>query len=200
MDAPERRWRSRLAQIAAAGGLIRGTLLERYRACGNPNCRCARGQKHRAVYLMLSEGGRLRQLFIPKAYEQQVRQWVAQAAWGWSLRRHCTHTRGKRGPGVWPARASAGPRRIVPWVFPCQSFAPHSFWIFRLQAYQDHPVGAMERVYLTVIMPPFNLWNIEASIETNNSRPIGEAVPEGEERVLRVVGQVLLLLPDRLHG
>jgi len=77
MDAPERRWRSRLAQIAAAGGLIRGTLLERYRACGNPNCRCARGQKHRAVYLMLSEGGRLRQLFIPKAYEQQVRQWVA---------------------------------------------------------------------------------------------------------------------------
>jgi hypothetical protein len=77
MDVAERRWRSRLAQIAASGGLIRGTLLERHRACGNPNCRCARGQKHRAVYLMLSDGGRLRQLFIPAAYEQQVRQWVA---------------------------------------------------------------------------------------------------------------------------
>jgi hypothetical protein len=77
MDPAERRWRSRLAQIAGGGGLIRGTLLERYRACGNPNCRCARGQKHRAVYLMLSQGGRLRQLFIPRAYEERVRQWVA---------------------------------------------------------------------------------------------------------------------------
>lgn len=36
-----------------------------------------RGQKHRAVYLMLSEKGRLRQLYIPAAYEQRVRQWVA---------------------------------------------------------------------------------------------------------------------------
>jgi hypothetical protein len=77
MDAAERRCRARLAQIAAGEGLSRGTLLERYRACGNPRCRCARGQKHRAVYLMLSEGGRLRQLFIPKTYEERVRQWVA---------------------------------------------------------------------------------------------------------------------------
>jgi hypothetical protein len=77
MGVAERRWRSRLAQIAASGGLVRGSLLERYRACGNPNCRCARGRKHRAVYLMLSDGGRLRQLFIPAAWEDQVRQWVA---------------------------------------------------------------------------------------------------------------------------
>jgi hypothetical protein len=77
MDPAERRWRSRLAQLGASGGLIRGTILERYRLCGNPRCRCARGQKHRAVYLVLSQEGRLRQLFIPRAYEQRVRQWVA---------------------------------------------------------------------------------------------------------------------------
>jgi hypothetical protein len=77
MDPRERQFRSKLTALASGHGLIRGTLLERFRACGNSNCRCARGQKHRAVYLMLSEKGRLRQLYIPKAYEERVRQWVA---------------------------------------------------------------------------------------------------------------------------
>jgi len=77
MSPAERRLRSRLAQLASGHGLIRGTILERYRACGNPNCHCARGHKHRAVYLVLWEQGHQRQLFIPSAYEAQVRQWVA---------------------------------------------------------------------------------------------------------------------------
>ncbi len=77
MSAEERRARSRLTRIVSAEGLIRGTLLERERACGNPRCRCAKGQRHRAVYLMLREDARLRQLYVPAAYEAQVRQWVA---------------------------------------------------------------------------------------------------------------------------
>jgi len=77
MGREERNFRSRLAQLVSGRGLIRGTLLERYRACGNPRCKCARGQKHRAVYLMLRHQGQLQQLYIPRSYEQQVRQWVA---------------------------------------------------------------------------------------------------------------------------
>lgn len=76
MSVEERRVRSRLTQIVSTEGLIRGTLLERERACGNPRCRCATGQKHRAVYLMLREDGKLRQLYVPAAYEARVRQWV----------------------------------------------------------------------------------------------------------------------------
>lgn len=76
MSAQERRVRSRLTQIVSAEGLLRGTLLQRERACGNPRCRCATGQKHRALYLMLREEGKLRQLYIPAAYEARVRQWV----------------------------------------------------------------------------------------------------------------------------
>lgn len=76
MSVEERRVRSRLTQIVSTEGLIRGTLLERERACGNPHCRCATGQKHRAVYLMLREDGKLRQLYVPAAYEARVRQWV----------------------------------------------------------------------------------------------------------------------------
>ena len=47
------------------------------RTCGKPGCRCNRGQKHVSLYLVASEGGKLRQLFIPKSLEAQARQWVA---------------------------------------------------------------------------------------------------------------------------
>ena len=77
MSDQERQARSRATQIVSGEGLLRGTLLERERACGNPRCRCASGKKHRALYLMLREDGKLRQLYIPVTYETQVRQWVS---------------------------------------------------------------------------------------------------------------------------
>lgn len=77
MGPRERAWRSALAQIVAGRGLIRGTLQERLQLCGKPTCRCARGQRHRVLYLVLREGGKLRQLYVPKAWEERVRQWVA---------------------------------------------------------------------------------------------------------------------------
>jgi len=79
MSPQERAWRSQLAKIVSSGGLLRGCLLERDRSCGKPYCRCARGQKHHSLYLVLGEGGRYRQLFVPKEYEPQVRQWMANA-------------------------------------------------------------------------------------------------------------------------
>jgi hypothetical protein len=77
MGAAERQFRSRLAQLAGGHGLLHGTLVERFRTCGNPRCKCARGQKHRAVGLVLRQEGKLRQLHVPQAYEERVRQWVA---------------------------------------------------------------------------------------------------------------------------
>jgi hypothetical protein len=77
IPAQERAARSRLAQIVAGQPFLRGTLQERIRACGKPNCRCARGQKHRSLYLVLSDGKRQRQLYVPRDWEQRVRQWVA---------------------------------------------------------------------------------------------------------------------------
>jgi hypothetical protein len=77
MGPVERQFRSRLAQLAGGHGLLRGTILERFRTCGNPRCHCAQGQKHRAVCLVLRQDGRLRQLYVPRAYEERVRQWVA---------------------------------------------------------------------------------------------------------------------------
>jgi hypothetical protein len=77
MSAKERQFRSQLAQLIGQRGLIRGSLLLRRRRCGKPNCKCAAGQGHQSLYLAISQAGRTRQLFVPKAYEPAVRQWVA---------------------------------------------------------------------------------------------------------------------------
>ena len=77
MSARERQFRSKLAQLVGQRGLIRGSLLLRRRVCGKANCRCLKGQKHQSLYLAISQAGRTRQLFVPKAYEPAVRQWVA---------------------------------------------------------------------------------------------------------------------------
>jgi len=76
MNAQERRSRSALARLATQRGLLRGNLLLRRRVCGKPNCKCTRGELHASLYLVFSEGGKLRQLFIPKTWESRVRLWV----------------------------------------------------------------------------------------------------------------------------
>lgn len=78
LPAAERKERSRISQIVCEGGLLRGTLLVRYRVCGKKNCRCARGEKHEGLALQVSIDGRSRQFHVPRAMEEDVRQWVEQ--------------------------------------------------------------------------------------------------------------------------
>jgi hypothetical protein len=75
-SAQERALRSRLAQLAHAKTLIRATIGVREVTCGKSGCRCARGERHRAVYLIASTNGEKRQVFVPPALEQEVREWV----------------------------------------------------------------------------------------------------------------------------
>ncbi len=77
MTAAERHARSQLAQVLSQRAVIRGTLLVRKRKCGKANCRCARGEGHQSLFLVISENGRTRQFFVPKDWEARVRQWVA---------------------------------------------------------------------------------------------------------------------------
>jgi hypothetical protein len=75
-SAQERRLRSELRKILDSSGMLHGTVIERQRVCGKPNCKCTRGQKHRSLYLVVTEGGKPRQLCVPEDWEQTVRQWV----------------------------------------------------------------------------------------------------------------------------
>jgi hypothetical protein len=76
MNVAERQARSALARLVSQRGVLRGNLSQRRRACGKPTCKCARGELHQSLYLVFSEGGKLRQLFVPKSWEALVRQWV----------------------------------------------------------------------------------------------------------------------------
>jgi len=72
----QRKIRSQLAKIIHDQNYIRAALVTMTRACGNENCRCAKGQKHVSMYLSQSAGGKTKKLFVPKKYEPHVKQWV----------------------------------------------------------------------------------------------------------------------------
>lgn len=75
--APERAARSRLAQLISDQPFLRGSLQERARSCGKPTCRCQQGQPHRSLYLATRHNGRRALLYVPRALEETVREWVA---------------------------------------------------------------------------------------------------------------------------
>ena len=76
MSAAERKARSPLAQLVAQRGILRGSLLVRRRVCGKAGCQCTRGKLHESLYLVITERGRTRQLYVPKDWEPCVRRWV----------------------------------------------------------------------------------------------------------------------------
>ena len=78
LSATERGLRSRIAQIASSERFLRGTLSERSSKCGKPNCHCVDGEGHRSLYLVQSDTGKVRQLCIPKALHDPVRQAVGE--------------------------------------------------------------------------------------------------------------------------
>lgn len=74
--AEERHARSRLAQLITEESFLRGSLVERARSCGKPTCRCQKGQLHRSLYLAVRHHDRRALLYVPRALEETVRQWV----------------------------------------------------------------------------------------------------------------------------
>ena len=77
LSAAERNFRSQFARLALNRWFLRGSLSERLGKCGKPNCRCTRGELHKSLYLVQSQGGRLRQICVPLAWQERVRQAVS---------------------------------------------------------------------------------------------------------------------------
>jgi len=65
--------------LPPVGEVLRGSLIERYVTCGNPACKCARGERHGPMwYLSVTLGpGRTTGGTIPPQQLEQVRQWIA---------------------------------------------------------------------------------------------------------------------------
>ena len=81
-SALRRRRGQLLRKLPPLDAILRGSLVERYKRCGNPNCKCADGPGHGPkYYLSVSYPGRSPQMdYVPQADYAQVRARVANYA------------------------------------------------------------------------------------------------------------------------
>lgn len=65
-------------QLPPLTAILRGSLIERYKRCGNPNCRCTQGPGHGPkLYLSVSvSGGRPVMHYVPAGYHEQVSEYL----------------------------------------------------------------------------------------------------------------------------
>ncbi len=68
-----------LDQLPSMDTVLRGSLIERYKRCGKPNCKCAKGRGHGPkFYLSVSRSGaRPEMAYVPKARQAEVTQALA---------------------------------------------------------------------------------------------------------------------------
>ena len=65
-------------QLPPVTEILRGSLVERYVTCGNPACKCAKGERHGPLwYLTVTLGrGRTTGGIVPTENVDQVRGWI----------------------------------------------------------------------------------------------------------------------------
>src|ERR1700680_4002433 len=82
-DLPSSKLRKRRAQLLrqmpALDTLLRGSLIERYKRCGKPGCKCANGPGHGPkYYLSVSYPGRRPQMdYVPQGDHHQITDFLA---------------------------------------------------------------------------------------------------------------------------
>jgi hypothetical protein len=74
-----RRRKILLGRLPPLDAVLRGSLIERYKRCGKPGCKCARGRGHGPkYYLSVSQaGGKPQMDYVPQKYQEQVKEYLA---------------------------------------------------------------------------------------------------------------------------
>lgn len=68
---------ARLKKLADSKPLIAGTVVTYRRVCGNPRCKCARGEKHTSHHLTYKDRNRKTvSVYIPVDKIEEVKAWV----------------------------------------------------------------------------------------------------------------------------
>jgi len=76
ISAKERKKRSQLAKLLHDRRFLCGSLVTMARTCGNPGCKCMRGEKHVSLYLAMKDGSKRKMIYIPRKWEQSISLWV----------------------------------------------------------------------------------------------------------------------------
>jgi hypothetical protein len=67
---------ARQKQLQAKSPVLAASLVTIHRACGHPNCRCARGHKHPGYYLTWKVKAKTHTAYVPVDLLPQVKQWT----------------------------------------------------------------------------------------------------------------------------
>ena len=74
-----RRRKSLLRKLPPLEAVLRGSLIERYKRCGKPGCKCAQGPGHGPkYYLSVSRPGARPQMdYVPQSHHEQVQHYLS---------------------------------------------------------------------------------------------------------------------------
>ena len=77
-SALRRRRAALVRQLPPQEEMLRGSLIERYKRCGKPGCKCAAGRGHGPkLYLSVSRAGARPQMqYVPLDYHDDVARWL----------------------------------------------------------------------------------------------------------------------------
>lgn len=77
-NALRRRRKKLLTQLPPSDSLLRGSLIERYKRCGNANCHCQKGRGHGPKYYLSVSypKSRPKMVYVPEAYQEKVREYL----------------------------------------------------------------------------------------------------------------------------
>lgn len=80
----ERSSRSKATKIIHDKLFILGSLVEMANTCGKPNCKCAKGEKHKSWCLAVRHKGKRKMIHVPRGQEDAVFEGVKayQELWG----------------------------------------------------------------------------------------------------------------------
>ena len=78
-SALRRRRKTLLRRLPPLEEVLRGSLIERYKPCGKPGCKCAQGPGHGPkYYLSVSKPGQRPQMdYVPQDYQLKVKEYLA---------------------------------------------------------------------------------------------------------------------------
>ena len=76
MSRFDQRREAELKQLRTLGPVVAASLCRRQVRCGNPNCKCAQGEKHASWCLTFKHQGKTRTVHVPRAMLKEVEQWV----------------------------------------------------------------------------------------------------------------------------
>jgi len=74
----EQQRNAKLKALAGAKPALGGTLAQVKVRCGNPNCRCAAGEKHTAWIVSHKVKGRSTSFHVPRDLVEDAKQWVSE--------------------------------------------------------------------------------------------------------------------------